>query len=98
MSELQKYIDSANAMQSAKPGTIYWMSCANVFRDMGYVQIAALMVEAGTRIEALEKVQALAIELCDAVDAAEFDVGGSRPLKAIIGELGPAVEAARKQA
>lgn len=34
----------------------------------------------------------LAEELCTAVDLAEEDIGGARPMKDILGELGPAVD------
>lgn len=40
----------------------------------------------------------LASELCDAVDAAESDVGGHRKMRTILGELGPAVDAAKSAA
>jgi len=43
---LQKYIDAAKAMQSAPQGTEQWVTAANVFRDMPYAQIAALLIEA----------------------------------------------------
>jgi hypothetical protein len=43
---------------------------------------------------ALSKLNRVAVELCDAVDRAEEDIGGSRPLNDIIGDLGPATEEA----
>jgi hypothetical protein len=46
----------------------------------------------------LLKVLKLATELCDSVDAAEEDIGGHRSPTAILGELGPAVDAANKLA
>lgn len=39
---------------------------------------------------------AVAEELCDAVNNAAEDIGGSRPINEILGELGPAVEAAKR--
>lgn len=45
--------------------------------------------------ETLEPVLKLASELCDAIDAEEADVGGHRRARDILGELGPAVEAAK---
>jgi hypothetical protein len=36
----------------------------------------------------------LADELTNAIDLAEEDIGGARPIKTILGELGPAVDAA----
>lgn len=49
------------------------------------------MVEVSAeRLAALEAVYKFAVELCDAIDAAEADVGGSRPTRDIIGDLGPA--------
>lgn len=45
-----------------------------------------------TRYQDLELVAKLAGELCDAVDAAEEDIGGHRPIRTILGELGPAVD------
>ena len=41
----------------------------------------------------LEVVHRYAGELCDAIDAAEEDIGGSRAVKDILGDLGPAVTA-----
>ncbi len=45
--------------------------------------------------EKLEPVFKLASELCDAIDAEEADIGGHRRARDILGELGPAVEAAK---
>ncbi len=45
--------------------------------------------------EKLEPVLKLAAKLCDAVDAEDIDVGGHRKSLEILGELGPAVEAAK---
>jgi hypothetical protein len=42
----------------------------------------------------LLKVAQLADELTNAIDLAEEDIGGARPVKDILGELGPAVDAA----
>ena len=45
--------------------------------------------------EKLEPVLQLASELCDAVDAEDQDIGGHRRSRDILGDLGPAVEAAK---
>lgn len=42
----------------------------------------------------LRKLNAVAVELCDAVDRAEEDIGGSRPLNDILADLGPATDEA----
>jgi hypothetical protein len=47
--------------------------------------------------ESLLLVLGLASELCSAVDAAEEDIGGCRPVNDILAELGPAVDAAERQ-
>jgi hypothetical protein len=44
-----------------------------------------------TRAQAVVK---LADELCTAIESAEHDIGGSRSMRDIIGDLGPAVEEA----
>jgi hypothetical protein len=44
-------------------------------------------------MDLLEAVHKYAVELCNAVDAAEEDIGGHRPAKEILGDLGPATEA-----
>lgn len=44
--------------------------------------------------KSLERVLTLSEELCTAIDLAEEDIGGARPIKDILGELGPAVDAA----
>lgn len=44
------------------------------------------------RYQDLEAVAKLAGELCDAVDAEADDIGGHRPSREILGELGPAVD------
>lgn len=49
-----------------------------------------------SRTLALSRVYELAKELCDAIDLADKDIGGSRPMKTILGELGPAVDAVAK--
>lgn len=46
-----------------------------------------------TRKELLERVYALASELCDAVDCEAEDVGGQRKSLTILQDLGPAVSA-----
>lgn len=73
------------AHKSARPnlGNIAWMNC---HQDCG------ILLE---KIARLQKVHKLAAELCDAVDAEEQDVGGHRGSRVILGELGPAVEAAK---
>jgi hypothetical protein len=50
---LQKYIDAAKEMSMAERGTIGWLKAANVFRDMGYVEIASLMIEADAELTRL---------------------------------------------
>lgn len=42
-----------------------------------------------TRIEILEKIAALATELCVAVDREAEDIGGSRPSLKILQDIGP---------
>jgi hypothetical protein len=50
------------------------------------------MVEVSAeRLARLEAVYSFASELCDAIDRAEEDIGGSRPTKDIVADLGPAV-------
>lgn len=39
----------------------------------------------------------LAMELCEAVDAADADVGGYRPINTILAQLGPAVDRAANE-
>lgn len=46
-----------------------------------------------TYLEPYAKEHALVDELCTAVDNAEADIGGSRPVRQILGELGPAWDA-----
>jgi hypothetical protein len=41
------------------------------------------------RSQLLEQIAKLATELCVAVDRAEEDIGGSRPIPDILGEIGP---------
>ena len=48
-----------------------------------------------TSTDALQRLVTVADELCDAVDNAADDIGGSRPVNDILAELGPAVDAAR---
>jgi hypothetical protein len=49
-------------------------------------------------IVALKAVAKLADELCTAFENAEMDVGGSRGIKAILGDMGPAtVEVQRRK-
>lgn len=47
------------------------------------------------RRKARHRVVALADELCNAIDLAEEDIGGARPIKDILAELGPAVDKAQ---
>lgn len=47
--------------------------------------------------ERMAKVCKLASELCDAVDAADEDIGGFRPVNQILAELGPACDKAEGQ-
>lgn len=56
------------------------------------IRLSALL----NRVPQLERVLELAEELCDAVDAQGQDIGGHRGSLIILGELGGAVEAARK--
>ncbi len=49
-----------------------------------------------SRIEVLERIAALATELCVAVDRAEEDIGGSRSINDILGDIGPLTDAIEK--
>ena len=40
----------------------------------------------------IERALKLTTELLDAIDLAEEDIGGARPIKDILGELGPAID------
>lgn len=44
-------------------------------------------------LQAARKVVKIASELCAAIDLAEEDIGGARPIKAILKDLGPALNA-----
>ena len=48
------------------------------------------------QIKRLERVLELADELCVAVDCAEEDIGGPRPIIEILRALGPAVDDAQE--
>lgn len=67
-----------------------------MFRESEQKRIAAESAarDMRVRVEGMEKVLKLADELCTAVDNETDDIGGSRPSREIIAELGPAVDAA----
>ena len=58
--------------------------------------IASLHQPSPERIQALEQIAKLTTELCVAIDRAEEDVGGSRPIPSILGELGPLTDQLEK--
>lgn len=51
-------------------------------------------VTAAFELVALRKAARLASELCTAIDNGEKDIGGSRPVRDILAELGPTCDAA----
>lgn len=56
--------------------------------------MATSKVVVPTKMDALMRVFELASELTNAVDMAAEDIGGHRPIKAILQELGPACDVA----
>jgi hypothetical protein len=50
--------------------------------------------ETPLELEKARKAVRLAAELCTAIDLADDDIGGARPIKQILEELGPAIDAA----
>jgi len=51
-------------------------------------------VDMAVELLKLRKVLKFSAELCSAVDLAEEDIGGSRSVREILADLGPAVDAA----
>lgn len=58
------------------------------------VNALAGIADPAAAIKAARELARLSSELCEAIDRADDDIGGSRPLKSILRELGPATDSA----